>query len=133
MNFQQLGLVDNDDLDSKDSNVPRFTITELKEVLKERNELKNRLNDLEEEMTRCKPISSTNDVATKVIKNNEEDAPVQGKFFFDDIDIDHRILFLIRTIARRVVCFGRILEKEKFWIWNTKIVIFRPQQLIIMS
>lgn len=56
---KQLGIAEkeNEDLGiGGDDEMPRFTTAELKEVLAERNELKSRINDLEEELMACKPL-----------------------------------------------------------------------------
>ena len=42
-------------IDLKDPNRPRFTLNELREVLFERNELKTKLLETEEELSRFKP------------------------------------------------------------------------------
>jgi RILP-like protein 1 len=77
---KKLGIAEkeNEDLEKDESTTPRFTIAELKEVLAERNELKNRVNDLEEELMAFKPLSS-NPHDEKLTPEIEEDAPVQGK------------------------------------------------------
>lgn len=77
---KKLGIAEkeNEDLEKDESTTPRFTIAELKEVLAERNELKNRVNDLEEELMAFKPLSS-NLHDEKLTPEIEEDAPVQGK------------------------------------------------------
>lgn len=82
---KQLGiLIESDDLEKDESTIPRFTIAELKEVLAERNDLKNRINDLEEELMACKPTQSNFHEEKNIRKEKEEvedDAPVQGKLF----------------------------------------------------
>lgn len=42
------------DLDDPDR--PKFTTNELKDILTERNELKTRVNDLEDELLQFKPV-----------------------------------------------------------------------------
>lgn len=42
-------------VDLNDPNHPRFTLTELRDVLHERNELKTKVNTLEEELQQYKP------------------------------------------------------------------------------
>ena len=42
-------------IDMKDPNRPRFTLNELREVLQERNELKTRLFEVEEELEYFRP------------------------------------------------------------------------------
>lgn len=82
---KQLGIVEkeNEDFEREDSTTPRFTVGELKEVLAERNDLKNRINDLEEELMACRPtptISTSSMQGEKTIqKETEEEAPVQGE------------------------------------------------------
>ncbi|XP_060068995.1 RILP-like protein 1 isoform X2 [Ylistrum balloti] len=56
-------------IDMKDPNRPRFTLNELRTVLMERNELKTKLIEVEEELTSFKPKNSY---------SGEEDLPVQG-------------------------------------------------------
>jgi RILP-like protein 1 len=77
---EKLGISENEieDLERDESTKPRFTIAELKEVLSERNELKNRVNDLEEELMAFKPLS-TSSQEVKPTPEVEEEAPVQGK------------------------------------------------------
>lgn len=77
---KKLGIAEkeNEDLEKDESTTPRFTIAELKEVLAERNELKNRVNDLEEELMAFKPLSS-NVHDDKPKPEIEEEAPVQGR------------------------------------------------------
>jgi len=58
-------------IDLKDPNRPRFTLNELREVLFERNELKTKLLETEEELSRFKPRSLPDDY-------DDDDAPVQG-------------------------------------------------------
>lgn len=56
-------------IDMKDPNRPRFTLNELREVLQERNELKTKLIEVEEELQQYRPKS----------EDDEEDPPpVQG-------------------------------------------------------
>ncbi|KAL7288085.1 hypothetical protein TKK_0017873 [Trichogramma kaykai] len=63
------------DLDDPDR--PRFTTTELKEILHERNELKARVSDLEDELELYRP---------KAQPLEEEDAPVQGPLPYEPDD-----------------------------------------------
>lgn len=81
---KKLGIAEkeNEDLEKDESTTPRFTIAELKEVLAERNELKNRVNDLEEELMAFKPLP-TNAHEQKPPPEIEEEAPVQGEIVFD--------------------------------------------------
>lgn len=80
---KQLGvMIENEDLEKDESTTPRFTIAELKEVLAERNDLKNRINDLEEElMSRKSMMTSTHEehITHKEKEESEDEAPVQGK------------------------------------------------------
>ncbi|XP_011304715.1 RILP-like protein homolog isoform X3 [Fopius arisanus] len=62
------------DLDDPDR--PRFTTAELKEILHERNELKARVSDLEDELELYRPKPET----------PEEDAPVQGPLPYEPDD-----------------------------------------------
>lgn len=79
---KQLGImIESEDLEKDESTTPRFTIAELKEVLAERNDLKNRINDLEEELMAFKPSLSNFHEEKNIRKEKEEiddDAPVQG-------------------------------------------------------
>lgn len=92
---QRLGIAEkeNEDLicNNEEDDKPRFTTAELKEVLSERNELKHRINDLEEELAACKPLPDKNETASKEnepIKDEdeEEDRPVQGPLPCDPDD-----------------------------------------------
>ncbi|XP_074095698.1 rab interacting lysosomal protein like isoform X2 [Cotesia typhae] len=56
--------------DLDDPNRPRFTTAELKEILHERNELKARVSDLEDELELYRPKPET--------PEDDKDAPVQG-------------------------------------------------------
>jgi predicted RNase H-like nuclease (RuvC/YqgF family) len=58
---KQLGIAEKEnedimDLNDEENHRPRFTVAELKEVLAERNELKKRVNDLEEELVGYRPM-----------------------------------------------------------------------------
>lgn len=59
---RSLGLAEkeNEDLtkphDENDPNRPRYTTNELKEIMSERDDLKSRICDLEEELKACKPL-----------------------------------------------------------------------------
>lgn len=81
---RQLGIAEkeNEDLEQEDNTIPRFTIAELKEVLNERNDLKNRVNDLEEELLSCRPPLPSVQPEPIVQPEIEEDAPVQGNLEF---------------------------------------------------
>ncbi|XP_078038683.1 rab interacting lysosomal protein like isoform X2 [Augochlora pura] len=64
------------DLDDPDR--PRFTTAELKEILHERNELKARVSDLEDELELYRPKSDTTE--------EDKDAPVQGPLPYEPDD-----------------------------------------------
>ncbi|OXU28085.1 hypothetical protein TSAR_013884 [Trichomalopsis sarcophagae] len=64
------------DLDDPDR--PRFTTTELKEILHERNELKARVSDLEDELELYRPKAEP--------AEDEKDAPVQGPLPYEPDD-----------------------------------------------
>ncbi|XP_015592895.1 RILP-like protein homolog isoform X3 [Cephus cinctus] len=64
------------DLDDPDR--PRFTTAELKEILHERNELKARVSDLEDELELYRPKPET--------PEDEKDAPVQGPLPYEPDD-----------------------------------------------
>lgn len=69
-------------IDMKDPNRPRFTLNELRTVLMERNELKTKLIEVEEELTAFKPKLDA-DTANACLESStdsigEEDLPVQG-------------------------------------------------------
>lgn len=66
--------------DLDDPNRPRFTTAELKEILHERNELKARVSDLEDELEMYRPKSSESP------DSEEEDPPVQGPLPFEPDD-----------------------------------------------
>jgi len=72
--------------DEDDMQRPRFTTAELKEVLAERNELKSRINDLEEELIACKPLPPKKETAEKPESPVEEDPPVQGPLPYEPDD-----------------------------------------------
>lgn len=59
-------------VDMSDPNRPRFTMGELREVLMERNDLKTRLLEVEEELQEYKPKTDATDA------DSEEEYPVQG-------------------------------------------------------
>lgn len=86
---KRLGIAEkeNEDLvkcnDEDDPQRPRFTTAELKEVLAERNELKSRINDLEEELLSCKPLPEKSE---KLESPVEEDPPVQGPLPYEPDD-----------------------------------------------
>ena len=64
------------DLDDPDR--PRFTTAELKEILHERNELKARVSDLEDELELYRPKPET--------VEDYKDAPVQGPLPYEPDD-----------------------------------------------
>ncbi|EEB14653.1 Vimentin, putative [Pediculus humanus corporis] len=63
------------DLDDPDR--PRFTTSELKEILQERNELRAKISDLEDELELYRPKGTT---------ENDTDAPVQGPLPYEPDD-----------------------------------------------
>ncbi|XP_025837564.1 RILP-like protein homolog isoform X6 [Agrilus planipennis] len=65
--------------DLDDPNRPRFTTQELKDILHERNELKARVSDLEEELDTYRP-------KPKVETPVDEEAPVQGPLPYEPDD-----------------------------------------------
>ncbi|CAI9715106.1 Hypothetical predicted protein [Octopus vulgaris] len=77
-------------VDISDQESPRFSIAELREVLKERNELKVRLLEVEEELKKYKPKPDDNlpnsegnqslaeELTDAAETSSDEDAPVQG-------------------------------------------------------
>lgn len=65
--------------DLDDPNRPRFTTAELKDILHERNELKARVSDLEDELETYRPKN----VAESPV---DEDAPVQGPLPYEPED-----------------------------------------------
>lgn len=82
---QQLGIFEkeneSDGGEPEEHSTPRFTIDDLKEVLNERNDLKNRVIDLEEELASFKISKKINHNESNAEQQNEhadEDAPVQG-------------------------------------------------------
>ncbi|XP_076034105.1 rab interacting lysosomal protein like isoform X4 [Oratosquilla oratoria] len=66
--------------DRDDPNRPRFTMTELKEILYERNELKARVSDLEDELEMYRPKTARQTV------DDADDAPVQGPLPYEPDD-----------------------------------------------
>ncbi|XP_011304714.1 RILP-like protein homolog isoform X2 [Fopius arisanus] len=77
------------DLDDPDR--PRFTTAELKEILHERNELKARVSDLEDELELYRPKPETGQPALNTVPETnsytpEEDAPVQGPLPYEPDD-----------------------------------------------
>ncbi|XP_050732292.1 RILP-like protein homolog isoform X3 [Eriocheir sinensis] len=73
--------------DRDDPNRPRFTMTELKEILYERNELKARVSDLEDELQVFRPRSQRQEVGDEEDEEEElEDAPVQGPLPYEPDD-----------------------------------------------
>nr|XP_027214148.1 LOW QUALITY PROTEIN: RILP-like protein homolog [Penaeus vannamei] len=70
--------------DRDDPNRPRFTMTELKEILYERNELNKCVSDLEDELEMYRPKEERQDAA------EEEDPPVQGPMPYEPDDAPWR-------------------------------------------
>lgn len=67
--------------DAEDPNRPRFTTAELKEILHERNELKARVSDLEDELEIYCPKP-----AESMQSSTEDDTPVQGPLPYEPDD-----------------------------------------------
>ncbi|GIY91245.1 RILP-like protein homolog [Caerostris darwini] len=63
-----------------DPNRPRFTLDELRHILFERNDLKAKISDLEDELSLHKPksIPSSTSLTTISVESEDEDPPVQG-------------------------------------------------------
>lgn len=84
---KRLGIAEkeNEDLTDmvKEDDKPRFSTVELKEVLTERNELKLRVNDLEQELLACK---QPNVVDNENDETSTEDLPVQGPLPYEPDD-----------------------------------------------
>lgn len=89
---QRLGIAEkeNEDLsiESENENKPRFTTAELKEVLSERNELKHRINDLEEELANLKPVEPAriSPIPVEEPSSSNEERPVQGPLPYEPED-----------------------------------------------
>ncbi|XP_058836681.1 RILP-like protein homolog isoform X2 [Topomyia yanbarensis] len=85
---KQLGTAEkeNEDLTDMvmDDTQPRFSTAELKEVLTERNELKIRVNDLEQELHHFKYVSSCS--LDNISASNIMDLPVQGPLPYEPDD-----------------------------------------------
>lgn len=86
---KRLGIAEKENEDLTDSvkedEKPRFSTIELKEVLTERNELKLRVNDLEQELLACKQPNNVDiEYDTSCVSN--EDPPVQGPLPYEPDD-----------------------------------------------
>lgn len=86
---KRLGIAEKENEDLTDSvkedEKPRFSTVELKEVLTERNELKLRVNDLEQELLACKQPNNVDiEIETSCIPM--EDLPVQGPLPYEPDD-----------------------------------------------
>ncbi|GAB0095640.1 RILP-like protein homolog [Sergentomyia squamirostris] len=86
---RRLGLAEkeNEDLvkNQEEDSLKRYTTTELKELMAERDDLRTRINDLEEELKIFKP--NTPDLTeTADSSSSEEDPPVQGPLPFEPDD-----------------------------------------------
>jgi len=67
---------------------PRFTVAELKEVLAERNELKKRVNDLEEELVNFRPPQLPPPTASADIKSPETPhSSIMTESIYDPYDL----------------------------------------------
>ncbi|XP_055696370.1 RILP-like protein homolog [Lutzomyia longipalpis] len=86
---RRLGLAEkeNEDLVKTQEEEPlkRYTTTELKELMAERDDLRARINDLEEELKLYRPSSVESD-PTGSVTPSEEDPPVQGPLPFEPDD-----------------------------------------------
>lgn len=71
--------------DLDDPNRPRFTTAELKEILHERNELKAKVSDLEDELEMYRPKRPESSVV-----EDEEETPVQGPIPYEPDDAPWR-------------------------------------------
>jgi len=85
------------DLDDPDR--PKFTTNELKDILTERNELKNRVNELEEELFQYRPVEQLTTSYVKII-----------------------VFYIINLIAFKIFCFMTILYQEK--ITKNNLIVF---------
>ncbi|KAK5638223.1 hypothetical protein RI129_012518 [Pyrocoelia pectoralis] len=81
--------------DLDDPNRPRFTTAELKDILHERNELKARVSDLEDELETYRPKNAAEskfkllkkvDIPSEPLTPVDEDAPVQGPLPYEPED-----------------------------------------------
>ncbi|CAG9811890.1 unnamed protein product [Chironomus riparius] len=73
-----------------DEHKPRFTVAELKEVLAERNELKKRVNDLEEELVNFRPPQPPPPTATADLKSPEipiQQSSIMTESIYDPYDL----------------------------------------------
>lgn len=86
---KRLGIAEkeNEDLSDivKEDEKPRFSTVELKEVLTERNELKLRVNDLEQELLACKQPNAV-DIDNDTSCTSTHDLPVQGPLPYEPDD-----------------------------------------------
>jgi len=65
-------------IDLNDANQPRFTLSDVSDVMNERNQLKQQLISLEEELMQYKPDFAKLEEGAIVFNNEEIDPPVQG-------------------------------------------------------
>uniref|UniRef100_A0A1L8E5I7 Putative myosin class ii heavy chain n=1 Tax=Nyssomyia neivai TaxID=330878 RepID=A0A1L8E5I7_9DIPT len=86
---RRLGLAEKENEDlvktHEDDPLKRYTTTELKELMAERDDLRGRINDLEEELKLYRP-SSVDSEPTQSETPSEEDPPVQGPLPFEPDD-----------------------------------------------
>ncbi|KAL4223652.1 Rab interacting lysosomal protein-like 1 [Mactra antiquata] len=80
--MDKLNLIGKIIIDKQDPNRPRFTLNELRSVLMERNELKAKLIEVEEELGTLKPKTEDEEI-------DEEDLPVQGPINREPFDKLH--------------------------------------------
>ncbi|XP_021699715.1 RILP-like protein homolog [Aedes aegypti] len=87
---KRLGIAEkeNEDLTDivKEDEKPRFSTVELKEVLTERNELKLRVNDLEQELLVCKQPNAADIENDTSCPSSTHDLPVQGPLPYEPDD-----------------------------------------------
>lgn len=108
---QQLGIFEKEsdsDVEPEELSTPRFTIDDLKEVLNERNDLKNRVIDLEEELASfrlSKKINQSELSAEQQTEQPDDDAPVQGSYHIRFLKI---ILLIYLHFDRRASAGGMV-------------------------
>ncbi|XP_070493991.1 RILP-like protein homolog [Chironomus tepperi] len=90
---KQLGIVEKESEElmspvDDEEHKPRFTVAELKEVLAERNDLKKRVNDLEEELVNFRPPNPPPPTATADIKSPEiPQSSIMTESIYDPYDL----------------------------------------------
>ncbi|XP_071747904.1 RILP-like protein homolog isoform X3 [Lepeophtheirus salmonis] len=109
------------ELKDNDPNRPRFSLQELRDILHERNSLKAKISDLEDELNLYRPQEDSGDYGEKKDENVEEeeeedhindfDLPVQGPLPEDPEDAPWRKKESgIRKLFHRV--FGKVLPNS---------------------